>query len=175
MRVQQGLAALGFDAGPADGMFGPRTRSAIGEWQQAKGLEATGYLSREEAEVLAAAGAESREQPASRETAEPARSRNQVLYFAAAGPKCAELGSNLGDGDGCWEEILSQPGCYIWSVSPIFWGVLNPLARSANWTGDCSGDTAHGRGNYSLSYEHERFGSEQITGTGAVMHGKLNG
>ena len=59
MRVQQGLAALGFDAGPADGMFGPRTRSAIGEWQQAKGLEATGYLSREEAEVLAAAGAES--------------------------------------------------------------------------------------------------------------------
>ena len=59
MQVQQGLAALGFDAGPADGLFGPRTRSAIGEWQQAKGLEATGYLSREEAEVLAAAGAES--------------------------------------------------------------------------------------------------------------------
>ncbi len=59
MRVQRGLAALGYDGGPADGMFGPRTRSAIGEWQQAKGLEATGYLSRDEAEVLAAASAES--------------------------------------------------------------------------------------------------------------------
>ena len=54
IRVQLGLAALGFDAGPADGMFGPRTRSAIWEWQQAKGLEATGYLTQDEAEALAA-------------------------------------------------------------------------------------------------------------------------
>ena len=54
MQVQQGLAALGFDPGPADGMFGPRTRSAIREWQQAKGLETTGYLTRDEAEVFPA-------------------------------------------------------------------------------------------------------------------------
>ena len=43
---------LGFEAGPADGMFGRRTRSAIWEWQQAKGLEATGYLTADEAETF---------------------------------------------------------------------------------------------------------------------------
>ena len=166
MGVQQGLAALGFDAGPADGMFGPRTRSAIGEWQQAKGLEATGYLSREEAEVLAAAGAESREQPASRETAEPAESRNQVLYFAAAGPKCAELGSNLGEGDGCWEEIPSQTGCFVWTTSYLSY-------RIEDWTGECSGDTAHGRG--SLSSVSVRYEGDTVTTTGVIMHGKRNG
>ena len=165
MRVQQGLAALGFDAGPADGLFGPRTRSAIGEWQQAKGLEATGYLSRQEAEVLAAAGAESREQP-ERETAEPAGSRNQVLYFAAAGPKCAELGSNLGEGDGCWEEIPSQEGCFAWTTSYLSY-------RIENWTGGCSGDTAHGRG--ALSYVPVSDEGDTGTHTGAFMHGKRNG
>ena len=166
MRVQQGLAALGFDAGPADGMFGPRTRSAIGEWQQAKGLEATGYLSREEAEVLAASGAESREQSASRETAESAGSRNQVLYFAAAGPKCAELGTNLGEGDGCWEEIPSQPGCFVWTTSYLSY-------RIEDWTGECSGDTAHGRG--SVSQVSAGSGETIGTHTGAFMHGKRRG
>ena len=165
MRVQQGLAALGFDAGPADGMFGPRTRSAIGEWQQAKGLEATGYLSREEAEVLAAAGAESRDQPASQETAEPAGSRNEILYFAAAGPKCAELGSNLGWGDGCWEEIPSQAGCFVWTTRYL-------VDRIEDWTGECSGDTAHGRG--SVSIVSARSGETASTDTGAFMHGKRN-
>ena len=166
MQVQQGLAALGFDAGPADGLFGPRTRSAIGEWQQAKGLEATGYLSREEAEVLAAAGAESREQPASREAAEPAGSRNEGLYFAAAGPKCAELGSNIGEGDHCWEEIPSQPGCFVWTIRSVH-------RRVEDWTGGCSGDTAHGRG--TLSYARVSSGTVTLTGTGALMHGKSTG
>ena len=166
VRVQQGLAALGFDAGPADGMFGPHTRSAIWEWQQAKGLETTGYLSRDEAEVLAAAGAESREQPASRETAEPEGSKNQVLYFMPEGPKCAELGSNLGEKDAaCWEEIQSQPECYIWNDH-------YHSDRTADWTGECAGYTAHGTGDYSLSAgsEHDRR-----SGTGAIVYGKLTG
>ncbi len=165
MQVQQGLAALGFDAGPADGMFGLRTRAAIWEWQQAKGLEATGYLSREETEVLAAVGAESREQAASRETAEPDGSGNQVVYFAAAGPKCAELGSNLGERDGCWEEIPSQPGCFVWTDSYL-------SHRSEDWTGGCAGDTAHGRGSWSSVSVRS---GDTVTDTGAFMHGKRNG
>ena len=52
IRVQRGLTVLGFEAGPADGMFGRRTRSAIWEWQQAKGLAATGYLTADEAETF---------------------------------------------------------------------------------------------------------------------------
>ena len=42
--IQEGLTAAGFDPGGADGMFGPRTRSAIRSWQTLRGVRATGYL-----------------------------------------------------------------------------------------------------------------------------------
>ena len=42
--IQEGLRAAGFDPGGADGMFGPRTRSAIRSWQTSRGARATGYL-----------------------------------------------------------------------------------------------------------------------------------
>ena len=45
-----------FDAGPADGAFGPKTRGAIEAWQQAKGYDGTGYLTGEQAEALVAMG-----------------------------------------------------------------------------------------------------------------------
>ena len=43
-RIQQGLAAGGFDPGGADGLFGPRTRAAIRRWQSSRGARSTGYL-----------------------------------------------------------------------------------------------------------------------------------
>ena len=43
-QVQEGLQAAGFDPGAADGMFGPRPRSAIRRWQTSRGARATGYL-----------------------------------------------------------------------------------------------------------------------------------
>ena len=42
--IQEALQAVGFDLGGADGMFGPRTRSAIRSWQTSRGTRATGYL-----------------------------------------------------------------------------------------------------------------------------------
>ena len=54
-RIQTGLASLGFDPGPADGLFGQRTRSAIGEWQSSRGEAQTGFLGAESAKVLLAA------------------------------------------------------------------------------------------------------------------------
>lgn len=44
--VQLRLRALGFDAGPADGIAGPRTRAAIEAFQSARGLSVDGKLSR---------------------------------------------------------------------------------------------------------------------------------
>ena len=35
-RLQVALIALGFDPGGSDGVFGPRTRQAIGAWQSAR-------------------------------------------------------------------------------------------------------------------------------------------
>ena len=57
-RIQAGLTALGFDPGPADGLFGRGTRSAIGNWQAAQGDAATGYLDAEAAKTLLAAAPE---------------------------------------------------------------------------------------------------------------------
>ena len=56
--VQQGLTALKYEVGYADGLFGKRTRGAIEAWQKNKGLPETGYLTREQAEALKAVGEE---------------------------------------------------------------------------------------------------------------------
>ena len=54
--VQQGLASLGYEPGPVDGLFGARTRAVIGEWQSSRGEPATGHLDVSSAAVLLEAG-----------------------------------------------------------------------------------------------------------------------
>ena len=56
--VQRGLGALGYDVGPADGLFGRRTRAGIEAYQKTKGLGETGYLTAEQSEALVALGEE---------------------------------------------------------------------------------------------------------------------
>lgn len=53
--VQHGLIEAGQEPGPADGLFGgesARTRRAIRAWQATKDMEASGYLTREQADTL---------------------------------------------------------------------------------------------------------------------------
>ena len=54
--IQRGLASLKFEAGPADGLFGKKTRRAIKAWQEEKGFAATGHLTGEQAQALEEAG-----------------------------------------------------------------------------------------------------------------------
>ncbi len=42
--IQTHLKALGFDAGPTDGLIGPRTRSAIRDFQADRGMKPTGAI-----------------------------------------------------------------------------------------------------------------------------------
>ena len=70
--VQRGLAALEFDVGVADGIFGPRTRAGLAQWQTAQGAPATGYLNAEAAATLLAAG----------EAAPPPEPRTRVVQGA---------------------------------------------------------------------------------------------
>ena len=94
--VQQGLAAVGHDPGPADGLFGgetTRTRQAIRTWQATKGLAETGYLTREQTETLMALGQEAQEaeraaqaqaeQAAQEEAARQAREADDAAYAQA--------------------------------------------------------------------------------------------
>ncbi len=54
--IQEGLAAMRYEIGFVDGLFGKRTRGAVEAWQEAKGFAATGYLTAEQAQALKAAG-----------------------------------------------------------------------------------------------------------------------
>jgi membrane-bound lytic murein transglycosylase B len=47
MKLQEGLTALGFDTGGTDGVLGRRTRSAVREYQKARGLPADGFATAE--------------------------------------------------------------------------------------------------------------------------------
>lgn len=54
--IQRGLASAQLDVGPLDGIFGPRTRAAIAQWQARRGEPPIGYLDAEGAAALLAAG-----------------------------------------------------------------------------------------------------------------------
>ena len=54
--VQRGLVDLGYDPGEGDGLLGTGTRAALREWQSARDLEPTGYLTASTAEVLRTVG-----------------------------------------------------------------------------------------------------------------------
>ena len=79
--VQRGLAALGAAAGPSDGIFGRRTREALRRWQEGRGVEATGYLTRRQADVLIVAGKKTRGNAKREQPPDP------VPKTAAAPPK----------------------------------------------------------------------------------------
>lgn len=51
-QAQESLNARGYAAGPVDGMWGPQTSSAVRQFQQAQGMQATGQLNAQTAEAL---------------------------------------------------------------------------------------------------------------------------
>ena len=88
--IQSGLAQLGFDPGPADGVFGRRTRAAISEWQGSVGKPATGYLDVEAAKTLSKKGTQA---PSSNEQRE--RSKQAAVDILAQALRAAgEIGDH---------------------------------------------------------------------------------
>lgn len=58
IQIQRQLTALGYPTGGADGLWGSRTRAAIGKWQKANKLAITGYVTARQVRLIAqAAGA----------------------------------------------------------------------------------------------------------------------
>ena len=55
-QAQEQLSAMGHDAGPADGIMGPKTQAAVKEFQQSKGLQASGQLDNQTLAALQTGG-----------------------------------------------------------------------------------------------------------------------
>ena len=91
--IQQGLRNEGFDAGTPDGLFGPRTRAAIRDWQQSRGASPTGYLNSAEAELLRTAAAPP---PAAPEAPPPPQA---VAAVDPSAPSAAAPASTLAETD----------------------------------------------------------------------------
>ena len=113
--IQMGLASLGFDAGPADGLFGGKTRSALAAWQVAKGEASTGWLTGAEAEVLKSAGEEAR--LAEDERKRKARAAAEALRKAEAGKKARQRqamkpGRVFRDCERCPEMVVVPAGSF---------------------------------------------------------------
>src|SRR5690606_6416933 len=94
--IQRRLRSAGFDPGPADGVFGQRTRAAIATWQQGRGIDATGFLDSEQVahisrlDVQVAASARPNgdaRQPASQVRQAPEGSPVAVTLHAAEPPE----------------------------------------------------------------------------------------
>ena len=130
--VQMGLAAAGYDPGGVDGMLGGKTRRALRAWQASKEVEATGYLTKEQGEALAALGreeAERRRVQAEREAEERRQAEAERKAREEAERRRAEAerkereaeerrrraqspGTKLRDCPGCPELVVVPEGSY---------------------------------------------------------------
>lgn len=176
--VQQSLNALGFDAGPADGIFGPRTRAAIREWQDAGGHEATGQVTREQFAALAAVEVARDQDQKPRQEEAGNRSREVLVFGPETGPKCADGKHAEGL---CWDAIANKPKCFYLarqrSIVALFFG---PFRYTSSWSGDCLGNVAHGRGTLHFTGKVKVHGVPgdvvmSIEATGEMAQGNMQG
>lgn len=99
--LQELLAAVGYDPGPADGLFGPATARAISQYEQDAGREATGRATLALLEQLRASQPE---QQLARPEPEAVRPEPQI---AEAEPQAAEP-----------EPEIAEPGPQVAEVEP---------------------------------------------------------
>ena len=139
--IQLGLAAEGFDPGPADGLFGPGTRGAIGRWQAARGEVSSGYLDQVAAKFLLASGIDREAEERSREEAETRTEQqrrdedSQAAYRRE--PICPKWSPSGKENESCWREVDNRPGCFIW-------GAFESV--KVEWSGGCNEGVAAGAG-----------------------------
>ena len=152
--IQSCLSSLGHDPGPADGVFGPRTRQAIASWRNDRLLaghdRGGGNLSTGEvAALLEACGLDA---------ASPAAARD------AAGSEPACTGET---GSGCWQEVANRPGCQVWNPHP-------QEEETVTWSGACADGRPSGTGE--LTWRYTEDGQSKTTmGEGSYVDGQENG
>ena len=116
--VQAGLSSLGYEPGPADGLFGVRTREAIRRYQGEKGFESTGYLRAEESEALVALGEESARAQAKAEAERREARRRAEAESRERGRREKAPGHRFRDCEGCPELVVVPSGSFLMGSPP---------------------------------------------------------
>ena len=122
--IQSSLAAQGFDPGPADGVFGRRTRAAISQWQAARGEEPTGYLNAEAAKSLLALGTKPERDRQAEAEAERERQRQREAE-AESQRRERQPGTRLRDCETCPELVVVPSGSFMMGSPDSEWGRFN--------------------------------------------------
>ena len=114
--VQHGLASAGFSPGKIDGIFGGKTREALGAWQAAQGHEVTAHLTADQAKALIAAGETAHREQEAREQAERERrereAKAQTSITVQTEPANAQVRVFTSAGSTYRDGMLVQPGHY---------------------------------------------------------------
>lgn len=179
--VQTGLAAMNYEVGPADGIFGKKTRGAIRAWQEAQGSAGTGYLTKEQAERLREAGAEARYAARERERKEREKAEQQrVAREAAERERLAREGREKMEAARKAREQAASALKDVEAKNCIVWGG----GRLGYWRGPCVNGLASGKGSAVLTATCGRWrgsgcvarGKEQLANyEGSAKHGFLSG
>ena len=189
--VQRGLVTLGFDPGPADGLFGPKTRQAIAAWQAAKGFDpATGYLTLEQAAALATIGKEAtdklpelhvgpaKEVPLPAQVTPPlppASTQQKPKVLISTNPRCTDevKRKRRKRKRYCWIELSNKPDCFMYvEAASVPLGVMSSKYE-VTWDGVCSEtdpEVAHGTGTFKWD-----TGESESEETGEMLYGKKSG
>ncbi len=100
-RLQVALISLGFNTGSTDGMFGPRSREMIANWQKKQGKTATGFLNADQRQALLreAAVAVGRYDEEQKKLEDEKKKSDEAKAQAVAAPAPAAVPAEL---DGMW-------------------------------------------------------------------------
>jgi peptidoglycan hydrolase-like protein with peptidoglycan-binding domain len=113
-RIQQALAALSFYRGTIDADFGRGTRAAIRAWQESQGVDATGYLTRAQADRLIALQVSLPPPP----VAEPTTPAPTTPAPAAPAPAPVATGGSLPDVSAADVVATLEDEIVGWSLPP---------------------------------------------------------
>ena len=125
--IQSSLAAAGFEPGPADGVFGRRTRAAIGQWQAARGEESTGYLNAGTAKSLLAPGTKPEREPEVAAEPDVSEQQRQAEAEAEAERQRRERqpGARWRDCETCPDLVVVPSGSFVMGSPESEWGRFN--------------------------------------------------
>lgn len=167
-QVQEALTARGYGIGTADGIFGPRTRSAIKSWQLEHDGEASGYLTEKQvAAILSIPSGETIKVQGARPNNASKTSQPTTVVMAQdrdAQVKAASLYRKECN-DGFAESCTNLGFAYAKGI-----GIEKDHAKSATfYRRGCEGGNARGCGSLGYSYS-KGWGVEQDDATAATFY-----